>query len=279
MAIFDGCLLVSDVDGTLINSVTLPEYNVKAIKRFTENGGYFTLATGRCADACRDIIKTVSVNAPALILNGTVIYDYSKNLVQHYWQLDENIKNILNSRMPALDKSIGIEVHSLNRVIDVCVTREVELHNLYEGLSPEGVPADGITSVPWSKLLFTFDNGGRDSFRRELIDRGVPKEQILYTNAHLADGTHDYLEIVPSGTSKGSAVEYLADSLGISRDKTFGIGDYYNDIPLFQAVGCSAVVDGAPDDVTSAADFVSCRVDSGAVGRFIDFIEERMLKQ
>ena len=41
MKIFDGYLLVSDMDGTLLNSKgKLSEENKKAIEYFVDNGGY-----------------------------------------------------------------------------------------------------------------------------------------------------------------------------------------------------------------------------------------------
>lgn len=46
--IFDGYTLVSDMDGTLINSnKEISKENLDAIKYFVNNGGKFTVATGR----------------------------------------------------------------------------------------------------------------------------------------------------------------------------------------------------------------------------------------
>ena len=45
---FENWLVVSDIDGTLNNKFRkLPKRNYEAIKKFTDHGGNFTLASGR----------------------------------------------------------------------------------------------------------------------------------------------------------------------------------------------------------------------------------------
>ena len=43
MAKFDGFLLLSDVDNTLLSNDKIPPKNIEKIKYFTENGGKFTV--------------------------------------------------------------------------------------------------------------------------------------------------------------------------------------------------------------------------------------------
>ena len=47
MGIFDGVLIASDWDGTLFNGEKVPCKNIEAIKYFIENGGHFTVSSGR----------------------------------------------------------------------------------------------------------------------------------------------------------------------------------------------------------------------------------------
>ena len=68
---FQGILLCSDYDGTLKIS---PE-NLAALKYFTENGGRFTMASGRYPTHFRDAVEGLPINAPVIALNGNAIYD------------------------------------------------------------------------------------------------------------------------------------------------------------------------------------------------------------
>ncbi len=280
MADFSGKLLVSDIDGTLIGGKPeVSQYNVERINYFIENGGYFTLATGRCVDACRDFLKSVKLSAPAAVLNGTVIYDYATERVIASRGLDDKMKKIVCEIAKRNNPLVGIEVHSRDKVIDVAVTREVDIHNLYEDLHPLYMNIDEALEYEWNKVLFTFEEGyTRDQLREDFLALGADKDQLMYTNAHLDDGIHNYFEAIPVGADKGTGITMLAEKLGVDIKNVFGIGDFYNDIPMLKTVGCAAVVAGAPEDIIKLADFVSSSVDEGAVGHFIDYIEERMQK-
>ncbi len=75
MGKFDGILLCSDIDATLLSQGSLPEENQKAIKYFQENGGRFTLCTGRLFDFLDKYSHLVMPNAPFIAMNGTMIVD------------------------------------------------------------------------------------------------------------------------------------------------------------------------------------------------------------
>ena len=76
---FEGILFASDLDGTLLrDDKTLSEENLKAIEYFKENGGYFTVVTGRPAVIVGDIYNKIRPNAPMSCYNGGGIYDAGK---------------------------------------------------------------------------------------------------------------------------------------------------------------------------------------------------------
>ena len=74
---FQGVLFASDFDGTLAPSdKRLRPAVLRAIHFFIQNGGYFTLATGRHPLALKDL-EPCWFNAPALLVNGGMLYDFS----------------------------------------------------------------------------------------------------------------------------------------------------------------------------------------------------------
>ena len=76
MGIFSDVLLTVDYDRTLtaIDS-TIPERNLAAIRFFMENGGAFTINTGRSVPMTQVFRDRVPVNAPLLLYNGSAAYD------------------------------------------------------------------------------------------------------------------------------------------------------------------------------------------------------------
>ena len=76
MAQFSDVLLTVDYDRTLTApDSTIPERNLEAIRYFMENGGAFTVNTGRSVPMTRAFVGKVPVNAPLLLYNGSAAYD------------------------------------------------------------------------------------------------------------------------------------------------------------------------------------------------------------
>ena len=76
MGIFSDILLTVDYDRTLTApDSTIPQRNLEAIRYFMENGGAFTVNTGRSVPMARVFIGKVPVNAPLLLYNGSAAYD------------------------------------------------------------------------------------------------------------------------------------------------------------------------------------------------------------
>ena len=76
MGIYSDILLTVDFDRTLTApDSTIPERNIEAIRHFIENGGAFTVNTGRSVPMIRVIAENVPLNAPLLLYNGSAAYD------------------------------------------------------------------------------------------------------------------------------------------------------------------------------------------------------------
>ena len=80
MGKFDGVLLASDFDNTILNTELprrtgcpippISQRNVEALRYFMDNGGRFAVATGRALPAFRMFAEQVPMNAPAVVCNG-----------------------------------------------------------------------------------------------------------------------------------------------------------------------------------------------------------------
>ena len=62
-----------------------------------------------------------------------------------------------------------------------------------------------------------------------------------------------YLNMMPKGWNKGSAVRYLCDHLGIGLDEVVVFGDAANDLTMFDVVENAAAVANATPDAATAA--------------------------
>ena len=79
MCIFDGVLICTDLDGTLLNrNRTISEENLRAIEHFKANGGIFTFITGRMPFYAAHFCDMIKTNAPFGCVNGAGVYDQTK---------------------------------------------------------------------------------------------------------------------------------------------------------------------------------------------------------
>ena len=76
----EGYLLVADLDGTLYkNQNFIPKVNLKAIEKFEELGGKFTICTGRGINTTEFISEEIRFNCPLIVNGGHTFYDFYKD--------------------------------------------------------------------------------------------------------------------------------------------------------------------------------------------------------
>lgn len=91
MGIYSDILLTADYDHTVTGpDGVIPQRNLDAIRFFIDNGGTFTLNTGRSVPMIQSFKDILPVNAPLLLYNGSAAYDLQKKkmLFCHTIRLD-----------------------------------------------------------------------------------------------------------------------------------------------------------------------------------------------
>ena len=89
-------LIVSDIDGTLNNKLRrLPRINKTKIKEYVDNGGYFTLCSGRNLQSLTPHYKKLGIETPAMFLNGAGIYDFKTNKMLSFTGVSEETENAI----------------------------------------------------------------------------------------------------------------------------------------------------------------------------------------
>ena len=81
------------------------------------------------------------------------------------------------------------------------------------------------------------------------------------------------LHITPSMATKEHAVSQLQNILGISKERTIGIGDGHNDIHLFNAVGFRVAMGNAEDSLKKNADLIIDTVDNNGLAKYLSSMQ------
>lgn len=276
MGIFDGCLLASDIDGTLMENGYINPKNVEKIEYFISEGGAFSLSTGRTVAAVNDVLKEIKNISPSVVANGCMIYDFKNEKVLYEKIVPKEDLEIVKYVIENYE-DVGIEVHSGKNVYSVRSTRETDLHQEYESLPTVPTLFKEIENIKLNKVLFTFPNAdAREKFKLEIREKDIYKNLtsvFMDTCAMIGGEFQSYHELVPIGVSKASALSELCDILNIKKGCYFSIGDYYNDLEMIKTADISAVPISSPEDVKSQADYITVPCDDGAVADFIDYLK------
>ena len=237
---FENILLITDIDGTLVDySWKISEENKAAAKYFMDNGGTFTYATGRQAPVAQMIIDQLTPNAPVICYNGAAIYDYSEK--KYLWSspLDAKSADVI----PDIIKNCpltNIEINTpdgLFLVTDVPgnMDRYQKLSNLFKKVdSADDVPQ------PWLKIVFAMTDEYMPVVRNHI------HAQPYFKDFQFSQSASWLYELLPFGVNKGTALPKFRELLG-NKHKIIAIGDNENDIEFVNAADIGfAVADGSP---------------------------------
>ena len=267
--IFEGYILATDMDGTLINSNReISKENREAIKYFTDNGGLFTLATGRMAQAVREFVEDLSVNCPVMLHNGAKIYDFKEQKVIKEHCIEEERKEAIK-RFYEDNPHIGIEIFAdeIAYVYRKCeFTKRYDRHKDYKVVYE--LP-DEIWEKPWVKVLLIGEKDELDAAEidfRENYDKG---------NNSFRSGTN-YLDVVANGISKGKSLEELVTALNIDEEKVIAVGDNMNDIEMIEYAKNGFCVENGLDIVKEKANYIAPSNDESAIAYIIELIEKKI---
>ncbi len=277
MGLFDGCLIASDVDGTLEANGYLNPENLKQIEFFVKEGGKFSLASGRSAGALIHVAKKLKGVAASVSANGSLIYDFQNKCIVSQHLLPKKDYDFARFLMEETD--VGIEVHAGLNVLAVRQTKETKEHQIHEKLEVLEVSLEEAFKYDWNKVLFACKNKKQQQALARLAKEQNCKCDFVNSCAELNGRTDYYFEQLPKGVSKIAALRELSEIFKIEKGGLFAIGDYYNDLEMLKGADISAVPDDSPEDIKLYADYLTCSCNDGAVADFIKYLTRKRLKE
>ena len=231
MGKFDGVLLASDFDNTLLNTETarrtgaeVPEVsrrNREALEYFMAGGGRFAIATGRALAAFIKFADQVPMNAPGIVCNGAALYDFQKGEYLETILLDESTRR---RGQETLDRfpTLAVEAYHIDNVIHAVrpnlYTRQ---HEHVTHVSVVEKPSLLDVPLPLGKIMFEEDHAVLEEVKAFLQSQPWAGEyEIFFSDRTL-------LEVTARGATKGGMVARLAERLGISRTRCPGLRGHH----------------------------------------------------
>lgn len=265
-----------DLDGTLFDHTgAVSIENRNAIKRYTEAGGLFAIATGRCPDNMLEFLDGVGFNAPCIVLNGAGVYDHAEKRYLYTCFADrEAIAPVLKycrEKHPLFDLQVYTEAHIL--YVSPKETVNVPFWELHRTSCFTSI--EEAEKEPWFKSLLFGNREGLRDVERFLTERNLADRfDRVYATTDIVPGS-EYLELLPKGVNKGTALR-VCHGLDCYRGRTLvAIGDYNNDVELLTEADIAACPSNSNDAVKAISDMVLPSNDEHAVAALIDRLAER----
>lgn len=267
MGIFDGYLLVSDMDGTLLNSKgKLSEENKRAIEYFVDNGGQFTLATGRMLPSIKRHIHKMKVTLPVIMYNGTKVYDFNNDKVIWERFLEEERKEIVKV-VSDINSNVGIEIYS-NEIVYIYKSCKETERFINLGYDIVYEVDESIFDKKWTKVLIVGDKEELDLVEKHLKE--------VYGDKGVVRSSSIYLEVIPREISKGQALLELIKVKELEGVKILTAGDNMNDIELIEVAHYGFCIGNGSEELKKKTKYIAPSNDENAIGFIISWIEKKL---
>jgi Cof subfamily protein (haloacid dehalogenase superfamily) len=265
-------LLATDIDDTILApDGSLPEANHAALQELHRRGVAVVFSSGRATASLRRV--AVGIIEPAddeylISFNGARVSSVlSGNILLEHILDAETIRDVTayTRRHRLLVHGYGAEDFHAEHTADHHRARSEE----YSGDTAMDWNAveDMAAALPGgSPKLLVINND-----HTALEGHRVALQAIARGRFDVTFSKPQYLEIVPPGVSKGTALAALARHLDIPIAETVAVGDSLNDIEMIEAAGLGIAVANARDELKSAADVVLQRsAEEGAIAELVE---------
>lgn len=243
-------MIVADIDGTLLTGDRqIPPGVGEAVRAAQAKGVRVCLATGRMWMSAEPYFRRIGADPPAILYNGGLVFDFETQTVLREVHLDyEQARAVLE--MLRGTPEVVPHLYVNNRVFTAAPNPITDRYRRKDGLPVQTV-GDLVTFLPDNPMKILIIGERPD------LERAAQKIRGLPIPINLVFSEETYLEILPRGSSKGMALQFVADHLGIPLDAVIAVGDNHNDLEMIQRAGLGVAMGNAPDELKAHADFVT----------------------
>ena len=252
---FSDVLMTVDFDRTMPGPDSkIPQRNLDAVAFFTENGGTFTINTGRSMASFKKHLGKVPVNAPILMYNGSARWEEGKLTQMKLLDMDlwETVET-LRKEFPGMNLEIqGMDAHYLIDPEPAYVAFYNALKWGYRIVEPGEDLGPfmkfALAGSPKSKSVATLfdisetEDAQFDAAQARILELWEDKVEVYRAAPRIID-------VHAKGVSKIAAARQLQKELG--KKILVCAGDAENDIPMLEG-----------------ADFAYCPSDGVVANRF-----------
>ncbi|WP_196606976.1 Cof-type HAD-IIB family hydrolase [Pectinatus frisingensis] len=261
-------LIVSDLDGTLLNSrKTVSDATAQILQKASQMGIYTSIATGRMHTCAAFFGKKIDSKVPVISCNGGMMrtVDTNELIYEKY-----------------VDDCVGEEILAFLFANKVYCSWYIGMKNIAPYFSWSMFP-DYTTVVP-----FNFIETGNDYKKythkiTQFILRDNEKLSLSILESlnekfgkyvSFQQNTQYTIDITPLATTKATGLQSLAGYLGVKPAEVMVLGDGSNDLEMFEYAGIAVAMGNADNSVKKRATFITADCDNNGVAEAIGKVLE-----
>ena len=277
MGKFDNVVIATDLDGTFLGKgATLVQRNLDAVKYFTENGGHFTIATGRFPKHAAMAFPSVAeyVNIPAATCNGAYIYDFvsesTGDVMTIPYELMRELMEFVYANFSNAGLRISAEGHSF-----ICTPGDLKCSYVANEFGKLG--ADEKLIIPMEELqeYVLYKAVIRDD--PDNIDDVIAKVRENFGGRlYITQSGKTIIDIQIFGADKGKGIRKIVDKYLGEGMTLYTCGDYLNDIDFHAAADVAVCPSNARDEIKAISDLCLCSNDEGLIADLVEYIEQKI---
>lgn len=256
----EGKTLFLDLDGTLLNDrKEITPANRAAMDQAIARGNRIVITSGRPLKSALLQAERMGLDGEGcyvIAYNGAVIYDCSQR--KEIFRRTLAMEDLYTVFDEANRQGVYIQSYDADDTVVIEKRNDPAVAKRYSSLIDldfrvtENIRT-GLAAPPVKALMIDFEN-------HQTVE--AMEKWILANMAGRVDcffSSRFYLEAVPVGMNKGSAVKDLCRLLEVPIQNAVAAGDEANDIAMIQAAGTGVAMRNAVPEAKAAADYITER--------------------
>lgn len=247
-------IIALDLDGTLTNEVKeITPHTLAALMKAQRQGVRLCLSSGRPPYGMRPLAKQLQMKrygGMLLCYNGGHIEECSTGKVLVEKALSPTLLPYLHEcqERSGMTLMTYYEDHIYTEHPDDPYVHQSSRNNKMEIIGVQDFIND--TPRPLNKCLMV---GAPEVVPQwEAIMQEETKGKM-----HICRSTPYFIELLPLGIDKGSALKQMLTTLNMTTDNLMAFGDSYNDISMLQTAGIGIAMGNAEEAVKDVADYIT----------------------
>lgn len=250
-------------DTTLLDNRTLGQRTIHAIRAAAAAGITVVPATGRAASSVLPYVQQIGLQTPVISYQGGVITASMPG--GQVWQRHEiDPTDAAQVILELKQRGLYAQIYQEDGII---YEQECEQSREYErisGMKGRAVGAlEQAVSQPPLKVLSILQPSLANSLQRQLSQQFAGRLTVTISKPNFLEFTHPL-------ASKGAALEYVANRLGIPQQQTAAVGDSMNDITMIRWAHLGCAVENARQELKQQADRILPSNAQQGVAQFLE---------